>query len=276
MAKKNKTSALTIILSIVISLIVLFPVYWMFLVSVKSESDLFSRPYDFFVRTLNFTGYITNFHNANFFNWIKNSIIVASLSVIINVVASTMCAYGLSRFKKRANGFVLTCSIATQMIVPSMIVAPVYLLLNSMNLINSHIGLSIIEAAFELGFSTSILKAFFDNVPIQMDEAAKLEGCGDFRIFFKIVMPLSIPSVISVLLISFFDVYNEYLFSSTLITNTEKWLGPAGIASNTSRVGANWTVTLSQTVLFSLFPLVLYFTLQRFIVNGLTTGAVKG
>jgi ABC-type glycerol-3-phosphate transport system permease component len=248
----------------------------MIMVSLKSEVELFSNPFGFFPKEWNPIGYITNIKDSRVFNWMKNSVIVSGLAVLISTGASSLAAFALSRFRFKFNKFVLASSVATQMIVPAAIIAPIYLMLNTMRLIDNFAGLAVVEAAFQLGFTMSVLKSFFDNVPIQLDEAAKLEGCSEFKIFRTIVLPLSTPAVVSVLLISFFDVYNEFLYSSTLITDTKKWLGPAGIASNTSRVGVNWTVTLSQTVLFSIIPLVLYFALQRYIIRGLTTGAVKG
>jgi len=273
---KNKSFIIGIIISLAISVVIIFPVYWMIIVSLKNEVELFSNPYGFFPKEWNPIGYITNIQDNKVFIWMKNSVIVSGFAVIISTTVSCLAAYALSRFRFKFNKVILASSISTQMIVPAAIIAPIYLMLNSINMTNSFTGLAIVEAAFQLGFSMNVLKSFFDNVPIQLDEAAKIEGCSEFTIFKKIILPLSKPAVVSVLLISFFDIYNEFLYSSTLITDINKWLGPAGIASNTSRVGVNWTVTLSQTVIFSVIPLVLYFTLQRNIIRGLTTGSVKG
>ena len=273
---KNRPLWISILLSIIFSIIIIFPAYWMIIVSLKNEVELFSNPYGFFPKEWNPVGYITNIQDNKVFIWMKNSVIVSGFAVMISTTVSCLAAYAMSRFRFRFNKVVLASSITTQMIVPAAIIAPIYLMLNSINLTNSFTGLAIVEAAFQLGFSMNVLKSFFDNVPIQLDEAAKIEGCSEFTIFQMIILPLSKPAVISVFLISFFDIYNEFLYSSTLITDTNKWLGPAGIASNTSRVGVNWTVTLSQTVLFSIIPLVLYFTLQRYIIRGLTSGSVKG
>lgn len=274
---KNKYSTIiNIILSLIVCVLVIFPIYWMVNVSVKTEIDLFQNPYSIIPTTLNLKGYVANFESGNIFIWIKNTVLVAGISVVLNIIIASMAAFGISRFTYKFNNILVFTTVSSQMIAPALIVAPVYIMLNSLEMTNKYSGLTIIDVGLSLGFSIWILKGFFDNIPIELDEAACIDGCSKFRTFTSIIIPLSIPVLVSVLLITFFDTYNEFMFASTLISDAGKWLGTSGIASNTQRVGNDWSVTFSQTALFCVIPILFYFVFQRYIVKGLTSGAVKG
>jgi ABC-type sugar transport system, permease component len=274
--KKSYSTIINIVLSVMVCIIVAFPIYWMVNVSFKNEIDLFQSPYRLIPKVINFKGYITNFENGNIFVWIRNSVIVAVGSVILNIIIASLAAFGISRFKNRFNNVMIFTTVSSQMIAPALIVAPVYIMLNSLRLTNNYSGLTLINVGLALGFSIWILKGFFDNIPIELDEAAYIDGCSKLKTFYSIIIPLSTPVLVSVILITFFDIYNEYMFASTLISNANLWLGTSGIASNTSRVGNDWSVTFSQTALFCVIPILFYFIFQRYIVKGLTSGAVKG
>jgi ABC-type glycerol-3-phosphate transport system permease component len=161
------------------------------------------------------------------------------------------------------------------MIAPALIIAPIYILFLKVKLANSLIGLVLANAGMTIAFSTWILKGFFDNIPKEIDDAAFIDGCSYFQVFRNIILPLSTSAIITIVILAFFDVYNEYMFAMTLITNQDKWLGTVGLTANTTRVGTNWNVMLAQTVLFCIVPLLFYFIFQRHIVKGLTAGALK-
>lgn len=276
MKKQFPQKFIIIFLSAIVCLIVFFPIYWMLNVSFKTEIDLFQSPYRLVPKVLNLKGYLQCFSQGTIFTWIKNSVLVSVGSVTLNIIVASLAAFGLSRFKFKFNKILIFSTVSTQMIAPALIVAPVYIMLNSLNLVNNHIGLAIIDLGLSLGFSIWILKGFFDNIPVELDEAACIDGCSHLRTFISIIFPLSISAVVSIILITFFDTYNEFMFASTLISDPKLWLGTSGIASNTTRVGNDWSVTFSQTALFCVIPTVFYFVFQRYIVKGLTFGAVKG
>ncbi len=267
---------INMVLSVLICIVVAFPIYWMINVSLKNEIDLFQSPYRLIPEVFNLEGYVTNFENGNIFIWIRNSVMVAIGSVVLNIIIASLAAFGISRFRFKFNRVMLFATVSSQMIAPALIVAPVYIMLNSLKMTNSYSGLTIVNIGLSLGFSIWILKGFFDNIPMELDEAAYIDGCSKLRTFCSVIIPLSTPVLISVVLITFFDIYNEYMFASTLISNANLWLGTSGIASNTSRVGSDWSVTFSQTALFCVIPILFYFIFQRYIVKGLTSGAVKG
>jgi len=275
MIKKRYSSTIIIFLSIIVCIITAFPVYWMVNVSLKSEVNLLNYPPQILLHNLDFSGYVQTFKTGKIFIWIKNSLIVALFAGILNVISATLAAFALSRYNSKANIAFLFLILLTEMIAPALIIAPIYILFLKVKLVNSLIGLVLANTGMILAFSTWILKGFFDDIPKEIDDAALIDGCSYFQLFRSIILPLAISPIITVAILAFFDVYNEYMFAMTLITSQDKWLGTVGLTANTTRVGTNWNVMLAQTVLFCIVPLLFYFIFQRYIVKGLTAGALK-
>jgi len=244
-------------------------------ISLKSEVNLFNYPPQILPYNLDFSGYVQAFKTGTIYIWIKNSLIVTLFSVILNVISATLAAFALSRYNFKANIAFIFLIMLTQMIAPALIIAPIYILFLKVKLTNSLIGLVIANTGMTLAFSTWILKGFFDNIPKEIDDAAFIDGCSYFQVFRNIILPLSIPAIITIVILTFFEVYNEYMFALTLITSENKWLGTVGIAANTTRMGTSWNIMLAQTTLFCIVPLLFYFIFQRYIVKGLTAGALK-
>jgi ABC-type sugar transport system, permease component len=272
---KGYSKYFVILFSILVCVTTVFPVYWMINISMKKEVDLFMDPPRILPFNVNFDGYMQALKLGTILTWIKNSFSVSLLCVAVSLIAASMAAFALSRFRYKTNNIYIFSILCTQMIAPALIVAPTYLLLNSIKLINTHAGLILVDSGMVLAFSVWVLKGFFDNIPKEIDEAAHIDGCSYLMVFLRIIFPLSVPTIVSVVLINFFDVYNEYMFATTLITSKNLWLGTSGIAANTTRIGTNWSITLSQTSLFCIPPIIFYFVFQRYIVKGMTAGAVK-
>jgi len=273
--KKRYIGYTLIFLSIIVCITTVFPVYWMVNISLKSEVNLFNYPPQILPYNLDFSGYVQAFKTGTIYIWIKNSLIVTLFSVILNVISATLAAFALSRYNFKANTAFIFLIMLTQMIAPALIIAPIYILFLKVKLTNSLIGLVIANTGMTLAFSTWILKGFFDNIPKEIDDAAFIDGCSYFQVFRNIILPLSIPAIITIVVLTFFEVYNEYMFALTLITSENKWLGTVGIAANTTRMGTSWNIMLAQTTLFCIVPLLFYFIFQRYIVKGLTAGALK-
>ena len=273
--KKRYIGYTLIFLSIIVCITTVFPVYWMVNISLKSEVNLFNYPPQILPYNLDFSGYVQAFKTGTIYIWIKNSLIVTLFSVILNVISATLAAFALSRYNFKANIAFIFLIMLTQMIAPALIIAPIYILFLKIKLTNSLIGLVIANTGMTLAFSTWILKGFFDNIPKEIDDAALIDGCSYFQVFRNIILPLSIPAIITIVVLTFFEVYNEYMFALTLITSENKWLGTVGIAANTTRMGTSWNTMLAQTTLFCIVPLLFYFIFQRYIVKGLTAGALK-
>jgi len=273
--KKRYIGYILVFLSIIVCIITAFPVYWMVNISLKSEVNLFNYPPQILPSNLDFSGYVQAFKTGTIYIWIKNSLIVALFSVILNVISATLAAFALSRYNFKANTAFIFLIMLTQMIAPALIIAPIYILFLKVKLANSLIGLVLANTGITLAFSTWVLKGFFDNIPKEIDDAAFIDGCSYFQVFRKIILPLSTPAIITIIILTFFDVYNEYMFALTLVTSQNKWLGTVGLAANTTRMGTSWNIMLTQTVLFCIAPILFFFIFQRYIIKGLTGGSLK-
>lgn len=264
-----------ITLASIISIVILFPIYWMLTISLRSELTLFDYPPKILPVYLTISGFLRAIQAGVILGWIKNSFVMTAMSVAINLAASSLGAFALSRLDLRGSRFVVFLLLSTQMIAPALIVGPVYIMFAKIKMTNDLLSLAFVNAGLTLAFSTWVMKGLMDDIPREMDEAAHMDGCSSLRLFFSIILPLSISGVITVMVISFFDIYNEFMFALTLITDQHRWLGTVGISSNTTRMGTPWDLMLAQTTLFCVVPIIFYFLFQRYIVRGLTAGAIK-
>lgn len=275
MKRKNIGVLICTISSIFVCMITAFPIYWMINISLKPRSHVFIYPPEILPLGFNISSYIQIFQTGDILIWIKNSMIVASSTVILNLIAASLGAFGLSRFDFKINKVFIFLLMIVQMIAPALIITPIYILFLNMNLTNSLIGLAIINTGMTVAFSTWVLKGFFDNIPSEIDEAASIDGCSKFQIFRKIILPLSVPALITIAVITFFDVYNEYMFALTFITDQSKWLATVGLAANIAKIGVSWDIMLAQASLFCVPPILFFFIFQKYILKGIGEGALK-
>jgi len=256
-------------------LCVIFPVYYMFNTSLLSEADLLSFPPKLIPINLTLRGYKQVLAAGDVQRWILNSSIVALGATILNLVLASLGGYALSRYPFKINRWIGILLYITQMLPPVLLVTPIFIIFASLGLVNNLLGLILVDTGITLAVSTWILKSFFDGIPKEIEAAALADGCSRFTVFTKIALPLCRPALISVGAITFFDVWNEYVFGLTLILDKSKWVGTVGIASYTGQIATLWDQMMAGTSLFCLVPLVLFLLLNRYIASGLTEGALK-
>lgn len=278
MSKKKKmiTKIVIALVALLVMCIIVFPVFWMLNISFFKQTDLFADiPKIAFLDGFNLDGYKEVLGNPMVYKWLGNSILITVVAVGLSVLLSVFAAYGLSRFESRLNNILTIVIVCTQMVAPALLVAPLYMIFAKLKLTNSHLGLMLINAALVLSFSVWTMKSFFDNIPRELDDAAQIDGCNRFATLFRVIIPIAKPAIVTVMIINFFDIFNEYMFAMTFIQKQEMWVSTVGLSTNMTRVGLNWATLLPQAVLTCIFPIVFYFVFQRHIVSGLSAGAVK-
>lgn len=262
---------------VVVCAIIVFPMYWMVLSTVQPYNYSLIYSPSLFLKGIELSPFHDIFANHPMGQWLWNSTQVALMVTAICLVLSLFGAYALSKLRwkaKPAFGFFI---LLTQMMPGAIIIVPVLRLYRNLGMVNSLPALAFVQAAFALPICVWILKNVFDSVPGEVMEAALTEGCGEMGVLWRMMLPLSLPGLVAVCVVAFFFSWNEYLFASTFIS-TDSGLLP-GAVGLTTLIGLYSTPTqtlLAAGLIFSLPPVVFYILIQRYMISGLTAGAVKG
>ena len=264
------------IVLLAVSVIIIFPMYWMILSAVQPLAYSLEYSPPLFFKGFNTSPFVQLFTDHPMGLWLWNSTQLAVMVTAICFVLSLLGAYVLSHLRwkaKPAFGFFI---LLTQMMPGAIIIVPVYRLYRNLHLINSLPALAFVQAAFALPICIWILKNVFDAIPGEVIEAALVEGCGSLSILWRILTPLSIPGLVAVGVVAFFFSWNEYLFASTLIIDSDSLPGSVGIATLISELDAPIQLLLAAGIVFAVLPVFFYIIVQRYVISGLTAGAVKG
>ncbi len=273
---KYRRLLLTYTVAIIVCFVILFPLYWMITTSLQNEKELFKSRPNFFPPKIEWDSYAQIFTEHNMLGWLKNSLIVAICSTALSVPVSLFAAYSISRLKFRGSQFTMFLMLLTQMLPVTLIVLPLFVIFKDLKLLDTHKGLVLANFTFSLPLSISILKGFLDTIPKEIEEAAAIDGCSKWLMIPKVIVPISLPGLVSSSVIAFFASWNEYLFASTFINNEAKWLGTVGLASFQGVFLTPWNKVLAASTVYTLPALIFYLFVQKYIVSGLTAGSVKG
>ena len=262
----------------VVGLIVLsfFPLYWLFISSLKPKNELFSMPPKWFTLRPTLDHYVAAFTQQPLDQYYGNSLIVAVLTLVISLTFACMIAYAVARLKFSGKSAVLLLVIATSMFPPMTMVLPIFVGLRDVGLLNTFLGLGLTHAAFSLPMVVWILSALFKEVPQELEEAALIDGYNRLQAFFRILLPLAAPAMATASILVFVNSWNEFLFAFTLMSEASMRTLPVGIMMFPGEYEFPWS-TISAAIVVSVVPLVLVILFfQKRVVQGLTNGAVKG
>ena len=279
MKKKRVKKIITVILVILVCMFALFPFVWMISTSFKPANEVYSKTPSFIPNEPTVEGYTemltTQSSTFDFPQWLTNSVIVALLTTAFSMIIATLGGYGLSRFRFRGRGFLSYFILTTQVLPGSLLIIPLYVIMGNLQLLDTRIGLVAAYCTFSVPFCTWMMKGFFDTIPISLEEAARVDGAGRFRIFSTVVLPLTVPGLVATGIFSFINGWNEYLFASTFMKSYENWTLPVGIASFQGQYTTNWGTLMAGAVLITIPVVILFLLFQKHLVSGMTAGAVK-
>ena len=279
MKKKRVKKIITVILVILVCMFALFPFVWMISTSFKPANEVYSKTPSFIPNEPTVEGYTemltTQSSTFDFPQWLTNSVIVALLTTVFSMIIATLGGYGLSRFRFRGRGFLSYFILTTQVLPGSLLIIPLYVIMGNLQLLDTRIGLVAAYCTFSVPFCTWMMKGFFDTITISLEEAARVDGAGRFRIFSTVVLPLTVPGLVATGIFSFINGWNEYLFASTFMKSYENWTLPVGIASFQGQYTTNWGTLMAGAVLITIPVVILFLLLQKHLVSGMTAGAVK-
>jgi glycerol transport system permease protein len=268
------------IIWIIATILVLLPIYWMFVVSARSRVELFDAPT--FIQTTFFAeNYIKPLSNPTFQRYLTNSLIVASCNALLVTFLAVLATYALSRWRLKGDQSIFFWTISNRMAPPAAFMLPLFLLftrvlkIGTFSLFDTQIGLILLYCIFNLPFAIWLLKGIMDGIPVELDEAALVDGASLTTVLTKIIVPLAAPGIAITAVLSWVFAWNEYLFAATL-TSVNARTVTTGLAEFVTVTGTNWG-QMAAISMISLLPALLFLALvQRYIVVGLTFGAVKG
>ena len=262
---------------IVLCFVTLIPILYALSVSLNGQNTLLSSDFSFIPKDFTLGNYIQVFTGEDILTWFGNSIILAAATVAISLAAAVPAAYCFSRRRFPGRRLVLRWLVLLNSFPAILSMFAVYRLLRPMGLINHRLGLIIVYTGTMAVFSLWNMKGYFDTVPIEIEEAARMDGATDLQVVTRIVLPLAKPSVVVTALMVLIYVWNEYIYATTFMTGEASYTLAAGLyALQATEMSGSWPVFAAASITVSLPVLVIFFLSQKHMTSGLTAGGVKG
>lgn len=274
--KENKAGILSKIILAVMTLIFLFPFYICILMSVKSKQES-SKGILALPETIHWENFTNAIEKAKILTSMKNSIIVTVSSVLIILLVASMAAYAIGRrYHKKGYQIYESLLVASMMLPFQVIMVPVYKMYKNLNLLNTRTGAVIMIAGLAVAYCTIMITGFVRQLPVELEEAAEIEGAGRFKIFFSIILPLLKPILATVATLQFLSVWNEFNVSILLLQNEEIKTIPMQQYVFFGAYGADYNTAFAAAVITMIPVILIFLVLQKQVVTGMTAGAVKG
>jgi multiple sugar transport system permease protein len=257
-------------------LLVLFPFYWMTITSFKTEDQMRSLVSMFWPAPFVVENYTQLLTKTDFGIWYRNSALVAISSTLVATAIGTIGAYALARLRFLGRAFLSSATLITYLVPPSILFIPLYAQIRTMGLADSLAGLVAAYPSFTVPFVTWLLMGYFGSIPEELEEAAMIDGATRFGAFRRIILPLAAPGVLAAGLFAFTQAWNEFLYALVFISDVKQRTLPVGLSTFITGDVYGWGYLMAGAVLTTLPVILVYTYLQRYMVEGLTAGSVKG
>lgn len=264
--------------SILLLIILLFPLYWIFITSLKTEQEIFQIPPTLFPETLNLTSYLAQLQNGDFnmFRSFGNSMIICTICMVISVVLAVPASYGLARYRFRGEKICVLGFLITQMLPVSVILTPMFIMFRNMSLLNNPLSVILADATIGIPFSVLILRNYFASIPKELEEASYIDGCNRFTSFIRILVPIAFPGVVVCAIFSFLYAWGDLAYGMTFIQDQVNRPITAGIFNFMGQYGTKWSYLTAFAVVTIIPVAIIFIFMQKYIISGLTSGSVKG
>jgi ABC-type glycerol-3-phosphate transport system permease component len=260
---------------IVGSITMLVPLYLLLSMSFKTTTQFYRNPYGL-PSSLSFQNYLDAWFTGRMDVYVRNSIIISIGTVGITLVFSTLASYALARMRMRGKNIIFYVLLATLMVPTEIILLPIFIEFRDLHLLNTYACLIIPYASLGMAFSTYLLRGFFQTLPEELAEAARMDGAGEATTFWYVMLPLAVPGIATVAIFSFMSAWSEFFLASIFISNPDLRPITAGLLDFSSSYQTNWGATSAGYTIVIAPIVVVFLLLQRFFIRGLTFGALKG
>lgn len=265
-------------IAVILLCVLLFPLYWILVTSLKTEQEIFQIPPTWFPQVINTSSYAAQLESGDFnmFRSFANSFVISICAMAIAVVLAVPASYGIARYKFRGKKAAILAFLVTQMLPVSVLLTPMFIMYKTMGVYNTPIAAILSDATIGIPFSVLILKNYFASIPRELEEAAYIDGCNRFTGFFRVLIPVAKPGVVVCAIFSFLYAWGDLAYGMTFILDQEKRPITAGIFNFMGQYGTKWSY-LTAFAVVTIIPVALIFIfMQKYIISGMTSGAVKG
>lgn len=273
--KQGRTNLLNCVIALIVAFIFLFPIYWLLSMSLKSDGETFGKILTYYPHQLSLEPWIENFSDKDFLLSLRNSAMIALLAMVISICFGVPTAYGMGRYKVPGSKAFLLAFLVTQMLPASLMLTPMYLIFNKIGLLGTFLGPALAISSGSIPFIVVTLRPYFKSIPTALDDAARIDGCGVLRSFFSIMLPAIKTGIITVVVISFLNGWNDLVYSMTFNVKPEMRPLTANIYKFQNKYGTKWNCIMAYGAILVIPVILLFIFLQKYIVGGLTAGAVK-
>ncbi len=259
-----------------VCLVIVFPLYWLVINALIPGREVFRYPPAFFPQSIRLDAYREIIELHPILTWLKNSIVVSAGTVLLSVLLEIMGAYALSRHGWPGRRVLAVGLLSTQMIPSAVLVIPIFIIFRQVGLVDSHIGLITVDTALTVPVGIWILKGAFDTIPAEIADAALADGCSELGVIVRMLLPLSLPALVAVSVIAFFTAWDEFVFASVFIISQSLRVFSVGISTFIGEMATPVDLIFAAASIFVIAPLIFYAIVERYLVSGLSAGAVKG
>lgn len=258
-------------------LFVILPVYWMVITSLKTNPEIINaQQLTYYPHTVTTENYTSLFNMLDYGVFLKNSVFITVATAVCVVILSIFGGYGLARFKFKGKSGVLLFFLLTQMIPSILVIIPLYIIFSNAGLINTHFALFIFYMITNLPFCVITMRSFFERIPYVLEEAAYVDGCTKMQTLGRIILPVMFPGIVAVFVFAFIGAWNELIAGTIFINTPDMWTIPVGLKSLIGKYSVQWGALMAGGVLALLPTAIMFIFVQKYVVEGLTSGAVKG
>lgn len=259
---------------ILYSMVLLYPLFIMVISSLKSTRELFMNPLGL-PQTINLLNYRATFEKVNFLLYFKNSVVVTSLSTALSLAVGTFAAYALARYRFRGNRLIYFVFISGLMMPLQLASFPLFLLIKGLGLLDTHAGLILIYGGWRISFTVLIMSGFFDSLPKGLEEAARVDGCTEFGVFLRVMLPLARPGLVIAFIYNAVPIWNDFFLPLVFLRSDRLSTIPLGISRFFGEYASDWGALFASLNLATLPIILLYFFLSKKFVESMTSGAFK-
>lgn len=275
-AKKIFSGFMTGAVRIIILLFILFPIYWCLVTSFKPSAEITSKELTYLPASFTLENYVEAWTRSGFAMYFSNSLFIATFGTLFIVVLSVLTGYALARFRFKGKNVFLLVLLCTQFIPGAMLITPIFIIFKNLNLLNNLFALVLINATFNFPFNTILMRGFIGSIDYTIEEAAQIDGCSRLGAIWHALIPVLRPGIATIAAYGFISCWNEFLFSFMFISKRTKLTLPVGLKNLVGEFSVNYGQLAAGAIIAVIPTLILFSYVQKNLVSGLSTGAVKG